>query len=188
VVRGSGRRLRPGDYPASLEAQTGGTRYEDLDMQQHATITAATLIGNADLTPPRKRRGRPTHKILVSFSVAYFAGALVTDLVYWQMPDVLWERFSIWLIVAGLIMAGLATVAYVIDLAGRRRIDRPAWPRAIGYGLAVLLAITNAFVHSRDGYTAVVPTGLTLSALVVVVLLLTAWVSMALANRHRIGG
>jgi uncharacterized membrane protein len=76
----------------------------------------------------------------------------------------------------------------VIDLAGRRRIDRPAWPRAIGYGLAVLLALTNAFVHSRDGYTAVVPTGLTLSALVIVVLLLTAWVSMALTTRHRIGG
>ena len=155
---------------------------------KHATITEATFIGNGDFTPGRKRRGRPMHRMLVSFSVAYFTGALVTDLVYWQMPDVLWERFSIWLIVAGLIMAGLATVAYVIDLAGRRRIDRPAWPRAIGYALAVLLALTNAFVHSRDGYTAVVPTGLTLSALVIVVLLLTAWVSMALANRHRIGG
>jgi uncharacterized membrane protein len=156
-------------------------------MQQHATITEATFIGEADLTPSRKRRGRPMHKMLVWFSVAYFTGALVTDLVYWQMPDVLWERFSIWLIAAGLIMAGLATVVYVIDLASRKRIDRPAWPRAIGYGLAVLLELTNAFVHSRDGYTAVVPTGLTLSALVIVVLLLTAWVSMALANRHRIG-
>jgi uncharacterized membrane protein len=126
--------------------------------------------------------------MFVSFSAAYFAGALVTDLVYWQMPDVLWERFSIWLISAGLVMAGLATIAYVIDLAGRRRIDRPAWPRVVGYALAVLLSLVNAFVHSRDGYTAVVPTGLMLSALVVAVLLLTAWVAMALANRHRVGG
>ena len=157
-------------------------------MQQHATITEATFIGNGDFTPARRRRGRPMHKMLVSFSVAYFTGALVTDLVYWQMPDVLWERFSIWLIVAGLVMAGLATVAFAIDLAGGRRIDRPAWPRAIGYALAVLLSVINAFVHSRDGYTAVVPTGLMLSALVIVVLLLTAGVSMALANRHRIGG
>jgi uncharacterized membrane protein len=124
----------------------------------------------------------------VSFSAAYFTGALVTDFVYWQMPDVLWERFSIWLIVAGLVMAGLATIAYAIDLAGRRRIDRPAWPRAAGYALAVLLALINAFVHSRDGYTAVVPTGLMLSGLVVVVLLVTASVAAALANRHRIGG
>jgi uncharacterized membrane protein len=126
--------------------------------------------------------------MLVSFSAAYFAGALVTDLVYWQMPDVLWERFSIWLIVAGLLMAGLATVAYAIDLAAGRQIDRPAWPRAVGYALAVLLSLINAFVHSRDGYTAVVPTGLMLSGLVIVVLLLTAWISTALTNRHRIGG
>jgi uncharacterized membrane protein len=122
------------------------------------------------------------------FSVAYFAGALVTDLVYWQMPDVMWERFSIWLITVGLIMAGLATIAYVIDLLGGRQIDRPAWPRVVGYALAVLLSLFNAFVHSRDGYTAVVPTGLMLSGLVIVVLLLTAGVASTLANRPRVGG
>jgi uncharacterized membrane protein len=104
------------------------------------------------------------------------------------MPDVLWERFSIWLIAAGLIMAGFAIAAYMIDLAGGRQIDRPAWPRVAGYALAVLLSLINAFVHSRDGYTAVVPTGLMLSGLVVVVLLLTAWVGLALANRRRVGG
>jgi len=156
-------------------------------MQQHATIAEASFIRETDLRPARRPRGRPIHRILVSFSAAYFAGALVTDIVYWRMLDVMWERFSIWLITAGLIMAGLATIAYVIDLAGRRRIDRPAWPRAIGYAIAVLLALTNAFVHSRDGYTAVVPTGLMLSALVVIVLVLTALVAGALTNRHRFG-
>jgi len=155
-------------------------------MQQHATITEATFIHEANQRSARPR-GRPIHRMLVSFSVAYFAAALATDLAYWQMLDVMWERFSIWLIAAGLVMAGLATIAYVIDLAGRRRIDRPAWPRMVGYALAVLLALTNAFVHSRDGYTAVVPTGLTLSALVVVVLVLTALVARALTNRHRFG-
>jgi uncharacterized membrane protein len=155
---------------------------------KHATITEATFIDDAKLRSTATPRGRPLHRMLVSFSAAYFAGALVTDLVYWQMPDVLWERFSIWLIVAGLFMAGLATVAYAIDLAAGRQIDRPAWPRAVGYALAVLLSLINAFVHSRDGYTAVVPTGLMLSGLVIVVLLLTAWISTALANRHRIGG
>jgi uncharacterized membrane protein len=156
-------------------------------MQQHATITEASFMRDAGLRRARRPRGRPIHRMLVSFSAAYFAGALVTDLVYWQMPDVMWERFSIWLITAGLIMAGLATVAYVIDLAARRRIDRPAWPRAIGYAIAMLLALTNAFVHSRDGYTAVVPAGLTLSALVVAVLVLTALVARVLTNRHRFG-
>jgi uncharacterized membrane protein len=126
--------------------------------------------------------------MLASFSAAYFAGALVTDLVYWQMPDVMWERFSIWLIVAGLVMAGLAVFARVINaVAGRRRRSGPAWPRMAGYAVAVCLAVINAFVHSRDGYTAVVPTGLMLSASVVVVLLLTE-IATALANRRRVGG
>jgi uncharacterized membrane protein len=155
---------------------------------KHATITEATLISDASSRSTAKPRGRPIHRILASFSAAYFVGALVTDLVYWQMPDVMWERFSIWLIVAGLVLAGLATIAYVIDLVTDRQIDRPTFPRVVGYALAVLLSLINAFVHSRDGYTAIVPAGLTLSGLIVVVLLLTARVGTALANRSRVGG
>jgi uncharacterized membrane protein len=157
-------------------------------MQQHATITESTFIRDDSLRSTATPRGKPLHKILVSFSAAYFTGALVTDLVYRQVTDVLWERFSIWLITAGMIMAGLATIAYVIDLIGGRQIDRPAWPGVIGYALAVFLSLMNAFVHSRDGYTAVVPTGLMLSALVVVVLSLTAWVARTSSNRARVGG
>lgn len=155
---------------------------------KHATITEAGFIDHASLRSTAKPRGRPIHKMLVSFSAAYFTGALVTDLVYWQMPDVVWERFSIWLITAGLIMAGLAIIAYGIDLAIGRQIDTPAWPRAIGYALVVVLSLLNALVHSRDGYTAVVPTGLILSGLVVIVLVLTAWVAHSLSNRYRVGG
>ena len=123
-----------------------------------------------------------------SFSAAYFSAALVTDLIYWQVPNVMWERFSIWLIVAGLILAGIAVVGYLIDVAGSRNIERPAWPRVVGYAVAVVLSLINAFVHSRDGYTAVVPTGLMLSGVVVVVLLLAALPGMALPNRSRAGG
>jgi uncharacterized membrane protein len=154
---------------------------------KHATIVEAAFIDDAGLRSIAKPRGQPIQKILVSFSAAYFTGALVTDLVYWRMPDVMWERFSIWLITAGLIIAGLAVIAYVIDFLGGRQIDRPALPGAVGYLLAVLLSLFNAFVHSRDGYTAVVPTGLMLSGLVVAVLILTAGVASALANRHRVG-
>jgi uncharacterized membrane protein len=154
---------------------------------KHATITEATFFGDTVSRSIAKPRGRPMHRILVAFSAAYFTAALVTDLVYWKIPDVLWERFSIWLIVAGLVMAGLATIAYAIDLWGGKQIDRPAWPRVIGYALVVAISLINAFVHSRDGYTAVVPTGLMLSALVVAVLLLTSWIGTALANRSHSG-
>jgi uncharacterized membrane protein len=157
-------------------------------MQQHATITETTLLRNDNFQPIRRDRGRPLHSTLASFSAAYFVGALVTDLVYWQMPDVMWEWFSIWLIMAGLVMAGLAVVAYVINtLARRRRRGGTTWPRLLGFALAVLLAVINAFIHSRDGYTAVVPNGLMLSAGVVIVLLLAEFATF-LANRRRVGG
>jgi uncharacterized membrane protein len=158
-------------------------------MQQHATITEATFNRNDNLRPVRRDRGRPIHSVLASFSAAYFVGALVTDLVYWQMPDVLWERFSIWLIMAGLVMAGLTVVAYIINsLAGRSRQGGTVWwPRLLGYALAVFLAVISAFVHSRDGYTAVVPSGLMLSASVVIVLVLAEIVTF-LANPRRVGG
>jgi uncharacterized membrane protein len=126
--------------------------------------------------------------MLVPFPIACFAGALITDLVYWRTPDVLWERFSIWLITAGLIIAGFAAIAGVIDFAVGKRIRTLAWPHAVGYPLALLLSLINAFVHSRDGYTAIVPTGLMLSGLVVVILLVTGWVGSALVYRDRTGG
>jgi uncharacterized membrane protein len=156
-------------------------------MQQHATIAEATLIRNDSFRPVRRDPGRPIHSTLASFSAAYFAGALVTDLVYWQMPDVMWERFSIWLIMAGLVMAGLAVSAYFINAVAGRRRRGSAWPRLVGYALALVLAVINAFVHSRDGYTAVVPSGLMLSASVVIVLLL-AQIAAALTTRRRAGG
>ena len=131
--------------------------------------------------------GEPLHRILVTFSIAYFAAAFVTDLVYWQNAAVMWESFSDWLITGGLIMAGFAAIAFVIDFVRGKQVRTTAWPQAVGYALAVLLSLLNAFVHSRDGYSAVVPTGLTLSGLVVVILLFTSWAGRALISRRRVG-
>jgi uncharacterized membrane protein len=130
---------------------------------------------------------QPIHRVLVPFSIVCFAGAFVTDFVYWQTAAVLWETFSDWLLTAGMIIAGLAIIAWLIDLFLAKRIRTLAWPNAVGYVLAVLLSLVNAFVHSRDAYTAVVPTGLTLSALVLVILLFTAWVDRALISHRRMG-
>jgi uncharacterized membrane protein len=112
---------------------------------------------------------KPIHRILTPFPVAYFAAALVTDLAYWRTAEVMWERFSVWLIVGGLVMSTIVALAAVVDLVLARQ--RPAWILALGYIAAVLLSIANVLVHSRDAYTAVVPTGMTLSVIVVAILL-----------------
>src|ERR1700730_5305874 len=114
-------------------------------MQRHTGITGTTFISYANPTSTATPRGQPIHEMLTPFAAAYFTGAFVTDLAYWQTADVLWERFSIWLIVAGLVMAGLAIVAGVFDLASGRQINKPILPRALCYALAVLLSLINAF-------------------------------------------
>jgi len=154
---------------------------------QHVKVTETNFMGDANAMSTAKRGRQPIHPILAPFPIACFTGALVADLVYWQSADMMWETFSVWLITVGLIMAGFAIIAFAIDLVGRKPIRTLAWPHAVGYPLAFLLSLINVFVHSRDGYTAVVPTGLTLSAAVVVILLFTGWAGLALVHRHRVG-
>ena len=160
-----------------------GCNVGNRDIAMTADTTSLNTPDRMDLPVGREL----VHPMLVPLAVACFAGAFVTDLVYWQSVAVMWETFSDWLLTAGMIVAGLAIIAFVIDVVGGRQMRILTWPQAVGYALAVLLSLVNAFVHSRDGYTAVVPTGLTLSALVVVILVVTAWVDRALVSRRRVG-
>jgi uncharacterized membrane protein len=148
-----------------------------------ADTSNLNISDRMDLPVERK----PFHPVLVSLAIACFVGTFVTDFVYWRTVAVMWETFSDWLLTAGLIIAGLAIVAFMIDVVRGVRIRMLTWPYAVGCVLAVLLSLVNAFVHSRDGYTAVVPTGLTLSALVVFILLFSAWVGRTLMSRRRVG-
>lgn len=136
----------------------------------HLAITETTFEPVAGQRPATLASARTIHQVLTPFPVAYFAAALATDLAYWRTAEVMWERFSIWLIAGGLVMSALVAIAALFDLAFGKQ--RPAWFRALGYTAGVLVSLLNVFVHSRDGYTAVVPTGLMLSVVAVAILLL----------------
>lgn len=133
--------------------------------------------------------GHPIHPMLVPIPMTCFIGALVTDLAYAATYDFTWATFSVWLLTAGLIVAVFAGIAGAIDYFGNRRIHSIGMAKVhvIGNIVALILAIVNAFVHSRDGYTAVVPTGLTLSILTVLILAVTAWAGGSLVYRHGVG-
>ena len=62
-----------------------------------------------------------------------------------------------------------------------------AWVHGLGTGIALLLAILDAFIHSRDAYTSVVPDGLILSAIVFLILLVTTWPGRILVYRDGVG-
>ncbi len=125
-------------------------------------------------------------RILVSFPVACFCCALLTDIAYVVTADMLWADFSDWLLAVGIAMGVLAAVAGIASLFRRRLspVRRPVAPLAIGGILVLALGFLNNLVHSRDAWTSVMPQGLVLSALTVLVILLTAWRSNAPIYRY----
>jgi uncharacterized membrane protein len=118
-----------------------------------------------------ERRRILLHPGLIASGATLLIATFVSDVLYWQTLLFQWNNVSEWLLAAGLVLAALAAIAFLIDLA-LRRFRKVAWRCLAGLTVAALLSVLNAFVHSRDAYTAVVPEGIILSALVTVILIL----------------
>jgi uncharacterized membrane protein len=133
--------------------------------------------------------GHPIHTMLVPVPIVCFVGTLITDIAYWATATMQWANMSAWLLTVGLVVSIFVALAGLIDFLGDRRIRalRAAWIHGAGNSLALILAIFNAFVHSRDAYTSVVPLGLILSVLVVLILSVTAWMGGEMVYRHGVG-
>lgn len=140
---------------------------------------------------PAKARlfGHPIHAILVPIPVVCFVGALLTDIVYARSADIQWSNFSAWLLAFGILFGVLAAIAGLVDFIGRPQIrsHRIAWVHMIGNAIVLVLASFNNLVHTHDAWTSVVPTGLILSIVTVLVLLVTGWLGQSMVYRHGIG-
>jgi len=133
---------------------------------------------SATLDSPRLGlASQPVYAALVQFPAVCFIGTLVTDVAYWRSTNYMWETFSIWLLTAGCIVAAFAAIAGIVTWFSHRHVRtlRFAKLHVVCSAAALVLSIINAFVHSRDGYVAVVPDGLGLSIAVVILMLLATW-------------
>jgi uncharacterized membrane protein len=100
-----------------------------------------------------------------------FVAALIFDIIYSETAVMLWDKGAAWLIVFGLLFAVVPRLVNLTQvwITSRRTSTRSDkldfWLNLF----AIVVAIVNAFVHSRDAY-AVVPTGLWLSVCTVILL------------------
>lgn len=133
----------------------------------------------------------PLHAVLVPFPIVCFTGAMLTDYAYLRSGGVMqWSNFSAWLLAFGLIFGVAAALFGLLDfLLGGRARPRIGWFHFAGNAVVLLLAFFNSLVHARDGWTSVVPTGLTLSVITVVLLAVTGFLghrmSYAYVGRER---
>ena len=116
----------------------------------------------------------PILSLLLPIPIVCFVGALLTDLSYVNSGgNLLWVNFSSWLITAGLVFGGIAIVVLIVD--GVR--GSVSWLPFLLVGAAWVLEFLNALIHARDGWTAVVPTGMILSIIGVLLILAGGWLS-----------
>ncbi|WP_026359585.1 DUF2231 domain-containing protein [Sphingomonas sp. PR090111-T3T-6A] len=112
---------------------------------------------------------KPLHPFFVGLGGALLMAALFTDFMYSSNSLMQWANFSAWLITGGLILALISAIVLIIDFA-------LGWVgpiRWLDFGLlaaAAVLSIFNVFIHTRDAWTSVVPSGITISAIVTILL------------------
>jgi uncharacterized membrane protein len=117
--------------------------------------------------PPEPRQSMVIdgiYGLLNPIPFGFFVAAMIFDLLYSRTAEVQWNKAAAWLIVFGLL---IAVVPRLLHLARVWITARATLPRSDRLDfwlnlLAIVLAIFNAFVHSRDAY-AVMPPGLWLS-------------------------
>lgn len=138
---------------------------------------------NATGTPRKANFATLLYEWLNPIPIGFFVAAWLFDIIYLYSREIFWTQAASWLIAFGLVIAIIPRLISLVQV----------WPSsASGYSaavklhfwanaLAIILSIFNAFIHSRDGW-AVVPTGVTLST-VVVLLLFVANVQLALRQR-----
>jgi uncharacterized membrane protein len=145
--------------------------------------------GGVVLRPTAQVAQHPIHPMLVPIPIVCFIGALVTDIAYALTADIMWADFSAWLLLVGFVFGVLAAIAGLTDFVSNPmiRAQPPAWPHLLGNLAVLVLSFFNILIHTRDGWTSVVPAGLVLSIIVVLILPVTGWLGWAMVYRYGVG-
>jgi uncharacterized membrane protein len=106
-----------------------------------------------------------------------FIGVLLTDITYVKSDgNPIWLAFSSWLLLAGLLFGAIGAIVLLIDFIRSAALrSATGWTHLLLFYAALIVELFSVFIHERDGWTAVVPIGLTLSAIAVLLILRAAW-------------
>ena len=154
---------------------------------------SGNVASSGDLRSEQMRRpidhsrvGALLHRGFIGASGVLLIAAFGTDYIYYTTALWQWANFSAWLITAGLIVTLVAVIFLVIDfMTGRAgRLNTGSF---VPVAAAALLSLVNAFVHSRDAWSSVVPQGILLSAVSTILLLVAGARGWSLAMSRATG-
>jgi uncharacterized membrane protein len=121
---------------------------------------------------------------MVPLPTALLGATLISDGMFWLDGAPIWARLSQGLLVGGLASGLFAAVDALLRYIsiGSIRSSRIGWANVAGNLMALLLTLSNlVYRWVDDRGNAVVPAGIALSAVVMCLLLATAWLGRDLA-------
>jgi uncharacterized membrane protein len=133
--------------------------------------------------------GHPIHPMLIPFPVALLSLVAVTDIAFAAGAGLFWAKVSYYMLWAGIISAGIAALAGLVDFLAikRARSHRQGWFHALAMVGVIALAVVNLLLRLDDYAATVVPSGLILSVVGAGLLSIGAWFGGELSYRHKIG-
>jgi uncharacterized membrane protein len=123
------------------------------------------------VAPGRSAVANAVYSVLNPIPFGFFVAGLVFDIIYARTGTILWVKGASWLVAMGLVAAIIPRLVNLTQVwITSRRTSTNAdhvdfWLNFV----AIVAAILNAFVHSRDAY-ATMPAGAWLSALTVLLI------------------
>ena len=126
----------------------------------------------------------PLHAVLLAGTLPLFLGAALSDAAYASSYEIQWSNFASWLIVGGLVIAGIALLFAVVDLCRSSRRARGLALYAMVLLVTWLVGLFNALMHARDAWASM-PIGLVLSVIVVLLACVATWLGF---GNSRIAG
>src|ERR1700722_942887 len=150
-------------------------------------VSSGDLWGERMRGPTDHSRARVLlHRDFIGAAGVLLIAAFGTDYTYYATALWQWANFSAWLITVGLIVMLVALMLLLTDFATERarRLNTGSF---LVVTAAALLSLINAFVHSRDAWSSVVPQGILLSAMSAILLLIAGARGWSLAISRTTG-
>lgn len=117
----------------------------------------------------------PLHALLLAFPIVLFSGGLAADITYLNSGEIQWTNFAAWLIAFAMVFLA-PVILWAIIIVWRWRS-----PRAIMYLLLLavlaIIGLINNFHHSHDAWSSVGSTGLLLSIISTVLVLIAGLIA-----------
>ncbi|GGE22238.1 membrane protein [Polymorphobacter glacialis] len=120
----------------------------------------------------------PLHAALLAGVAPLLVCALLSDCAYATTQETQWANFASWLLVGGLVLAGVVVLWALIDLLRKRHRTRSRILYTVIVLAMVALGFLSALEHAKDGWGAM-PQGLILSAIAALLAIVATWIGFS---------